>query len=66
MEITDRHIKLLQSAAQVDQAIRACYVTMAETARMETMCRATRLKCETMLGELIAVKIVLEDRRNEV
>ncbi len=64
MDITDDHIKMLKSAAMVEEAIKACYRTIADMAKMESECRTNRLKCEAYLGEMLAAKMILESRRD--
>ena len=60
MDITDSHIKHLQACATLNEAIRLCQETIAETARWEASCRGKRIELEAMLGELIAQKMLLE------
>ncbi len=64
MEITDSHIKMLRSAAMVDEAIKSCYQTLTELATFESDLRAKRLKCEAWLGEMLAAKMILDSRRD--
>ncbi len=64
MEVTDSHIKMLQSAAQVEEAIKACHVMLTELAKIEAECRARRLKCEAWLGHMMAMKMILESHRD--
>lgn len=63
-EITDANIKMLRSAAMVDEAIKACYKTLSDLTTWEADIRAQRLKCEKWLGEMIAAKMVLESHRD--
>lgn len=66
MEITDNHIKLLRSAAMVEEAIKSCYATIADMARMESECRTNRLKCEKWLAEMLAAKMMLDANRQDL
>jgi hypothetical protein len=64
MEITDSHIKLLKSAAQIDEAIEACYKTLRELATFEADIQAKRLTCKRWLIEMLNAKMILDSHRD--
>jgi len=62
MEITDSHIKLLQNAAMVEDAIKLCQDMIAQAFVYEAEIIAKRRDCEKKLGELLAYKAAIASR----